>query len=559
MTGDTRRIGPFFSSLAGYRASWLASDAKAGLLLAAIALPEQFATARLAGLPPVAGLLAFAAGTLAFAAFGRHRLMSVGADSTIAPIIAGTLSALAVAGSAQYASFAAVLGVLVGVILMSSHRFHLGWVADLLSIPVTTGLLAGVACHIVVGQVPTVLGLQMSPGSLPATAAAIAGQLGETQIVPLLIAGCVLAITLLVHATDRQIPGPLIGLTASGVAVWWFGLKAGGLDTLGDLTISPPSFSLAIPNLSDFATLLPLALVVSLLCMIQTSSVIQAFGGHDADPETVSRDFAAIGAGNLLAGLIGAFPVNSSPPRTGIVAEAGGLTQLSGLLAILVCGLVVAFGSTAFSYVPQAALSGVLLFVAIRIIRVATIRRIWRQSPVEAGLVFGSAALVVFLPIGVGVGLGIVLSLMHSLYTIARPNCRELFRVEGTTIWWADMPDARGERVPGVLAFSLGAPLNFLSTKFILGQLTRAIEGMPDPCKLVVLEGNSVVDIDFTGAELLRERIEMLRGSGITVALARLELVRAIGAARHTGLIESLGPDHVFRSVEEAVRALGPQ
>ena len=107
-----------FVSLRNYRPSWLTSDAIAALTLAAIAIPEQLATARLIGMPPMAGLLAFAAGTFAFAAFGANRFMSVGADSTIAPIMASALAVTAAAGTAQYAGMAAALAILVGAALL---------------------------------------------------------------------------------------------------------------------------------------------------------------------------------------------------------------------------------------------------------------------------------------------------------------------------------------------------------------------------------------------------------------------------------------------------------
>jgi hypothetical protein len=108
----------FFASLQGYRIGWLPRDLVAGLMLAAIAIPGQLATARLAGMPPETGLYAFAAGSLAFAAFGANRFMSVAADSTIAPIFAGALSAIAAAGTARYTDLAILLAVLVGIVLL---------------------------------------------------------------------------------------------------------------------------------------------------------------------------------------------------------------------------------------------------------------------------------------------------------------------------------------------------------------------------------------------------------------------------------------------------------
>ena len=135
-----------FASLRGYRLAWLPRDLVAGLMLAAIAIPGQLATARLAGMPPETGLYAFAAGSLAFAAFGANRFISVGADSTIAPIFAGGLAAMSAAGSADYAGLAGMLAILVGAVLVLVGLLRAGWLANLLSIPVTTGFLAAHLC-----------------------------------------------------------------------------------------------------------------------------------------------------------------------------------------------------------------------------------------------------------------------------------------------------------------------------------------------------------------------------------------------------------------------------
>ena len=148
-----------FASLHGYRIGGLPGDLIAGLMLAAIAIPGQLATARLAGMPPETGLYAFAAGSLAFAAFGVNRFMSVAADSTIAPIFAGGIASFATTGTAHYAELVTLVALMVGVILLAIGLLRAGWLATLLSIPVTTGFLAGISIHIIVGELPTLLGI----------------------------------------------------------------------------------------------------------------------------------------------------------------------------------------------------------------------------------------------------------------------------------------------------------------------------------------------------------------------------------------------------------------
>lgn len=169
-----------FASLRGFRPSWLPHDLIAGLLLTAIAVPEQLATARLAGLPPEAGLIAFVAGSVAFAVFGTSQFLSAGADSTIAPIFAGGLAALAGTGAGDYARLAELLALMVGGILIIAAVLRAGWIADLLSIPVTTGLLAGIGVHIIVDQLPPVLGVAGASGSLLTRISALLDVLPET-------------------------------------------------------------------------------------------------------------------------------------------------------------------------------------------------------------------------------------------------------------------------------------------------------------------------------------------------------------------------------------------
>src|SRR5262249_47232353 len=236
-----------------------------------------------------------------------------------------------------------------------------------------------------------------------------------------------------------------------------------GVAVLGSLPIAPPALTLTLPSWDDLTQLLPTALIVALVCMIQTGAVVRAFpSGPDGD-EDVTRDFAGVGAGCILAAFFGAFAVNASPPRTAVVRESGGRSQLSGLFSLAIVAAIVLVASGTFKYVPEAALSGVLIFIAMRIFRVEVMRQIYRKSDWEILVVAGSAALVVFLPIQTGVTLSIVLSLLHSVYVIARPDITELARIPDTTIWWAIPPDHPREYEPGVLVIALSAPGYFVN------------------------------------------------------------------------------------------------
>jgi sulfate permease, SulP family len=199
-----------------------------------------------------------------------------------------------------------------------------------------------------------------------------------------------------------------------------------------------------------------------------------------------------------------------------------------------------------------------LLYTALRIFRLNDMIRIYRDSGPGVLLVAASAVLAIALPIETGMLLAIVLSFVHSLYIVARPYCVELARVSGSTVWWPPGPGGQGEHEAGVLVFAPDAPLNFTNAERICGKIKSAIAAKRPPVKLLVIEANGIIDIDYTGSQILRRAIAEFGAMNITVALAWLSDERAQAQASPTGLIEAIGPHQVFLSVEEAVRKLGP-
>src|ERR1700716_3228273 len=205
---------PIFRSLAAFRPGALPGDLIAGLTLAAIAIPEQMATARLGGFSPQIGFFAVIAGSLGFAMLGSNRFLSCGADSTITPIFAGGLLLMAASGSPDYQALAVALALMVGVILVLGSVFRLGWIANLLSTPVTVGFLAGISVHILVSQMPGILGLPSPKGPMLDRIAVLAQHLGESNLYTLCIGFGVLAVVAGSEKISARIPGALIGLVA---------------------------------------------------------------------------------------------------------------------------------------------------------------------------------------------------------------------------------------------------------------------------------------------------------------------------------------------------------
>ncbi|WP_315728479.1 MULTISPECIES: SulP family inorganic anion transporter [unclassified Bradyrhizobium] len=547
---------PLLRSLRGWSLSALPADLVAGLTLAAIAIPEQMATSRLGGFAPEIGFFAFIAGSLGFALFGANRYLSCGADSTITPIFAGGLALLATSGTLDYFALAAALALLVGLMLACAGAFKLGGIADLLSVPVTVGFLAGIAIHIIVSQLPGVLGVPSPAGPTLERIAVLARHVTDANPFTMTIGFGVVAIVTTSEMISVRIPGALIALMAATLLVIVAHLKDKGVHVVGALSGNLPTPKIPEIAPEQWAKLVPLSFLITIVVMVQSAATSRAFPSDSDQPADIDRDFIGAAAGSLLAGLIGAFPVNASPPRTGIVAETGGRSQLSGLVAAALVLALIGFGARLLAHVPEAALGGVLLFIALRIIRLSQILRIYRQSKGEFLLILATAAAIVVLPIEQGVALGIGLSLLHGIWSTTRAHLVRFERVPGTTIWWPAHPSIKGERSADVAVVGFQAPLSFLNATTFRAGVQHLLQNQQP--RLLVLEASSIPEIDFTAAQALLELIKLCNRQGVSFAVARLESLRAQDAFERFGLYDVLPRDHMFHSVDEAVRALAP-
>jgi len=548
---------PFFASLRSYRPAFLAPDLIAGLTLAAIAIPEQMATARLGGLPPQVGFFAFVAATLAFVVFGASRKLSPGADSTITPIFAGGLAMLAASGSPHYAALAAGLALMVGVIVGGAGILRMGWIGNLLSVPVTLGFLLGIAVHIAVSQLPAAMGLPPPSGSNLSKLGQLFVLAPRSNLAAVAVSGGVLAIVVVSHRLSARLPGALLAVVLASVAATFFHLTERGVALLGPVAGGLPHPAIPALSVGDFLHLAPLALIISLVVMVQTAATSRSFPPDSGLPDE-DGDFIGLGVANLVAGAVGAFPVDASPPRTAIVSESGGRSQVSGIAAALVVLGLLVLGTGVLADIPEAALSGILLFVAARIVRIGQMIQVVRAKPIEAILIIATAAAIIVLPIEIGVALGIGLSLLNGLWASARTRVRPMRRISGTSVWWPATPSHKGDTLPGVIVLTFQAPLTFLNAQGFERDMLAVIAPGASAIKLAVLEAAGVIDIDFTAAQSLKSVADACKAAGVAFAIARLESVDAQNALTRLGLRDDIGADHIFDSVAAAIDALGP-
>ena len=300
---------------------------------------------------------------------------------------------------------------------------------------------------------------------------------------------------------------------------------------IGAFAVAPPRPFAHIPSLEHLSHVLGLAVIISIIVMVQTAATSRSFPGAPGETPDIDRDFVGLGAGSLLSGLFGVFPVDASPPRTAVVAETGGRSQIAGLVACVVIVGIALYGAELLAEVPEAALAGVLLFIAGRIFRVPEMLDIGGKSKAEFALVVVTMLGVVILPVQTGVGLAIMMSLAHGVWTMTRTRLIEFDRLPGTSVWWPLEADFKGERLFGVLVVAFQAPLSFLNAYQFQSDMRGAIARAGGGLRLVVLEASSVVEIDFTAARILNDVIAQCRARDVDFAIVRLEFGARPGGA----------------------------
>jgi high affinity sulfate transporter 1 len=543
-----------FTSLHGYQRAWVSADAVAGLTLLAIALPEQLATSRLAGMPPITGFYAFVAGTVLFALLGSNPQMSVGADSTIAPLFAAGVVGLAVLGSPHYVELVSILAVMVGVMVMLVSLLRLGWIADFLSTPITTGFLSGVAVIIVIHQLPDFLGLPPDTGSDQHRFLYVLNHLSEVQAGALLMGLGVMVVMIVCARVNRRIPGALIALVGSVVLVKAFDLQAHGVPVLGTIHSGVPHLGLTGLSWTTLANLAPLAAVVALVVVTQSAATTRAFaeqGGYDVD---VGRDFLAVGAGSVISGLVGSFPVDASPPRTAAIVNAGARTQASALGAAAIVLVFIPFANV-LKDAPLSMLAAVLMFIAVRLFRWRDLRSIARFDSLEFGLAAVTLLVVVLVGVEQGIAVAVGLAILDRIRLTAQPQVHRLGHVPGTTSWTPLSADVQARPEPGVLVVLFATPLWFANAVHFREAVESALAESGPATRVLVLDTIGMSDLDFTGARSLGQLLDRCEREHIDFAIARASDHVRRSLAR-SGLMQRIGLDHCFQTVDAAVTAL---
>lgn len=542
-------------ALRGYRMEWLRHDLLAGTALFAILVPAGMAYAQAAGLPPVTGLYATVVPLIVYAIVGPSRILVLGPDSSLAPMIVAALVPLAAANDEKSVALAGLLAILIGVILLCGSALRLGIVTGLLSKPIRLGYLNGIALLVAVSQIPTLLGISVE-GSTPwerLVAAAPKVLSGETNMVALLIGLASLALILVPRWLKWKVPGVLIAVVVSCLAVALLGLQE-RVKVTGALPQGLPAPALGGIGWGDVLTLLPAAAAIALIVFVDTGTLSQSLAAAEDKRVSGNHEMAALGAANAASGLLGGFPISASTSRTPVAVESGAKTQITGVVgAVLVLGFMLAAPGTT-EYLPSATLAAIVIAAAAALADAARVRRLIGMSRSESLVMLAAFLGITILGVLPGIAFAVGLAILDFLRRAWDPYRAELVDVPGVPGYHDVSRHPEGERIPGMLILRFDAPL-FFGNGSLLGSFVRnKLDQAPPGTERVVLAAEPVTGIDTTALDELVQLDEWLGRHGVDLVFAELKGPVKDRLLQY-GMAARFSPERFYPTVSEAVRA----
>lgn len=544
-------------SLRGYQASSAGRDVLAGLVLSALLVPQGMAYAELAGLPAVTGLYTSILCLLGYAFVGPSRILVLGPDSSLGPMIAASILPLAAAGGdpARAILLASALSIMTGLVMLAAGFGHLGFVADLLSKPTILGYLNGLALTIIVGQLPKLLGFSVDADGFVEEAQGVVMGIAAGEVLPAAAAIGVLSLVviLVLYRWLPKVPAVLVSVVIAMALSVALDLEAAGVATIGVLPEGLPAFTIPAVGVADLGLLVVGALSISLVALADTISTATSFASRRGEKVDGDREMIGIGAANIATGFFQGFPVSTSASRTAVAEQAGSRSQLSGLVGAAVIALMLVAVPGLMAPLPQATLAAIVIAAALSLVSVRATTRLYRQRKADFLLSVSAFLGVALLGVLPGIVLAIALSVGNVFRRIWMPYRTELGHVRGTR----GLHDIRmyptAERLPGCVVLRFDAPLIFANANTFRSTVLGSLDRDPRP-SWVIVASEPVTDVDTTGCDMLEDLVPELEGTGVHLVFAELKDVVRVKLHAY-GLHETLGDDRFYPTVHAAVDA----
>jgi high affinity sulfate transporter 1 len=536
----------------------LRSDIVAGLVLAAILVPQGMAYAELAGLPAVTGLYTTIACLVGYAVFGPSRVLVLGPDSSISPLIFAAIAPLVVVGDdpGKAIALAGMLALLVGVIEIGLGLGKLGFVADLLSSEVQVGYMNGLAITIVVGQLPKLFGFSTDADSFADEVKVFFESLDQTVGAALLVGLAVLATLFLLPRVTKRLPAVLVAVVGATIVSAVLDLGADGVATVGSLPQGFPTPSLPWTSIHDLGPLAVAAVGITLVSLTDTIATASSFAARRGEEVEPNQEMIGIGAANVAAGFVQGFAISTSSSRTAVAEQTGARTQLTGVVGAGVVAVLILFLNSLLADLPQSVLAAVVIAAAFSLMDIGVLRRYARVRPSAVVLSLVATLGVIVLGVLPGIVLAILLAILLFFRRNWWPHGSVLGRTD-TIEGWHSVDDHPGAKeLDGIVVYRWEAPLFFANAGAFRDQIRHLVHHRrPD---WVILQCEAITDIDVTAAQMLQQLDLELNADGVHLAFAELR-TRLQDLIYRYGLFDTLDRSHFYPTLDAALAAISSE
>ena len=534
-------------------------DALAGVVLAAMDIPQVLGYSKIAGMPVVTGLYTLLLPLVAFAAFGSSRYLVVAADSATAAIFAGGVSGMATPAEERYVALAGIVALLTALILLLARLLRLGFIADFLSRTVLVGFLAGVGMQVGISVLSEMLGVPVDSRRPVVQLWEVFRALPRVHLPTLAVSALVLGFVLVSRRFVPRLPAALVAVLASiaasaalgfarhGIAI--IGPVAGGLPHLGWMGL----LSLRDMTWKEVETLMTVSASCAVLILTQSAATARIYAAKHYRQVDENNDLFGLAAANAASALAGAFVVNGSPTQTAMMEDAGGQSQLAQVTTALVVALVLLFLTTPLQYLPTCVLGVLVFMVALRLIDLKALRDIRSESPQEYGLAAMTAVVVLLVGVEQGIVLAMVVSLLRVVQHSYHPHSGVLV-ADGTGTWRLEPAGPNVVTEPGLVLYRFGAALFYANAGRFLEEVSSLVQPLPSAVRWVVVDAEAMTHVDYSAARVVIGLKENLAEAGVELAFARLPWDLRAEFDRHH-LTEAIGPARIFNRLHDAIAA----
>jgi SulP family sulfate permease len=545
------QIAPFASWLRKYRGHHLRADLIGGLTVAVVAVPQSMAYALIAGLPVQYGLYASIFPTVTACLWGSSAHLITGPTTAVSLVVVTSLSALTPVGVPAYIELAFLMALIVGVIQIAMGIARLGALLDFVSHSVIIGFSAGAAVLIGFKQLPNFLGLHLERGeTFLRSLVDLATHVSETHLATFLLGVLTIAVIVGVKLLRPVWPGTLIAMLVTASLVALLDLDAKGVAVVGVIPSSLPPFHWPVVSWSEqTGPLIPSALAIAMLGLVEAASIAKAIASQTHQRLNLNQEFIGQGLANLVAGLFSGYPGSGSFTRSAVNFRSGGKTPMSGVISGLAVAVTLLLAAPWAATLPIAALAGVLLVIAVEMIKPAEIRRAVLATRNDAAVLVITFLATILLSIEFAVFVGVALSIGLYLKTTSHPR---IYSTVPDLISGKLVGASRGRICCQMDIVRIEGSLFFGSSTFVLEDLQRRLKSHRQiTCLLIRM--HQVNNLDASGVHVLEQVVGELKARGGGLYFSGVNN-RVFQVFKNSGLLLEVGDTHIRSRTGSAIR-----